>query len=447
MRVTESSYGAVSDDDGGDRPKATPEGPRTQQQVPEVGPAPVAPSELRALETGNSHPGLETTTMAAQGEQTTIPTTLDMGGRSNLDRSVPVTHAADHAGEFMTPRSTMSGRVAQPAWLTGVEVQRWVMRLGNLLQTNGPGLPASDLAPSPMPGASPAYTPPPPGGHPFRLRSPTRAREIPPAPSPPSSSSIPAEATQAEVQRQLQRIVGQLREYGDENQRLRQELVETRALLREEQDRVNVREEHTMVQPRGLLGDLAKTSMDPERLRGYPVPPEQVPPPRLDSQGAGGLGVPVPGDDDLRHPRGQGLDSGGALGVGGLRGDAEVLPPVHEGKQQENEASQSRGQDSAPGLLRSWWEGRGRSVSPPPRTEPPETAGSPVLDALARGVQQLQELQLQALAKASMSTTSTDVVKPGSVTLLPMPEARTGADSAVMFQDWVEVSSNFVGHG
>ena len=64
-----------------------------------------------------------------------------------------------------------------------------------------------------------------------------------------------------------------------------------------------------------------------------------------------------------------------------------------------------------------------------------------MLEALARGVQQLQELQAQALTKATTGTTA-EVVKPGTVSLMSMPEGKTGAESALTFQDWLEVSSS-----
>ena len=159
VRVAESTYGTVSHDGGGERPKAIPEDLTVQRQVPKAEPMQGQPSELRSRGTGDVRSSVETTTMAAQGEQTMIPTTWDMSGRSTLDRSDPVTTAADNVGEFLTPRSTMGGRVAQPAWLAGVEMPRWFMRLGNLLQATGSGIPPSDLAPSPMPGTSPGlYT-------------------------------------------------------------------------------------------------------------------------------------------------------------------------------------------------------------------------------------------------------------------------------------------------
>ena len=96
-----------------------------------------------------------------------------------------------------------------------------MMRLGSMLQHPAQGLTSAELAPSPLPSGSPLLTSPP-GGQPFRLRSPTRmaARAIPPAPTPPSSFSIPQKAIQGEVERQLQGVMGQLREFGEANQRL-----------------------------------------------------------------------------------------------------------------------------------------------------------------------------------------------------------------------------------
>ena len=95
--------------------------------------------------------------------------------------------------------------------------------------------------------------------------------------------------------------------------------------------------------------------------------------------------------------------------------------------------------ESAPGLLRSWWESRPKSQ--PPRSEKPgQGAEAPVLEALARGVQQLQELQAQAMTKAS-SAVAVEVVKPGTTTLMAMPQKSEGAD-AITFQDWLEISAS-----
>ncbi|OLQ12494.1 putative transposon protein [Symbiodinium microadriaticum] len=56
-----------------------------------------------------------------------------------------------------------------------------------------------------------------------------------------------------------------------------------------------------------------------------------------------------------------------------------------------------------------------------------------------RGVQQLQELQAAALAKGQ--SLAAEVVKPGTTVLSPLPLAVHGAESALMFQDWLEVTS------
>ncbi|CAE7622475.1 unnamed protein product [Symbiodinium sp. CCMP2592] len=82
---------------------------------------------------------------------------------------------------FHTPRSTAS----QNNWLQGLEVPRWVSRLGNYLSTGYP-----ELAPSPLVAGRNS---PPRGGQPFMLRSPVR------------------QAIEAEVQRQLGGIMGRLR--------------------------------------------------------------------------------------------------------------------------------------------------------------------------------------------------------------------------------------------
>ncbi|CAE7906865.1 unnamed protein product [Symbiodinium sp. KB8] len=50
-----------------------------------------------------------------------------------------------------------------------------------------------------------------------------------------------------------------------------------------------------------------------------------------------------------------------------------------------------------------------------------------------------QELQAQALTRAAHPS-AVETVKPGTVTLTPMPEAKEGADAALSFQDWLELS-------
>ncbi|OLP98923.1 hypothetical protein AK812_SmicGene18592 [Symbiodinium microadriaticum] len=59
--------------------------------------------------------------------------------------------------------------------------------------------------------------------------------------------------------------------------------------------------------------------------------------------------------------------------------------------------------------------------------------------ALTTGMRQNQELQAQALSR-SPEYPANELVKPGTTTLNPLPEATSTAESALKFQDWVEVS-------
>ncbi|CAE7229830.1 RE1, partial [Symbiodinium sp. CCMP2456] len=301
---------------------------------------------------------VETTSGAVQAELTQqAPTTLDLGRRSPADRG-DVYRAADAApGEFVTPKSASTPKmVAQSAWLGGVDPPRWLQRLSSLWNVPSPGAYQVEMAPSPYPGVSPPYTPPPPGGRPFRLASPGRPRAIPPAPSPPSSSSVPAEAIQAEVQRQLGGILAQLKDFGERNEQLQLELDDTRVQLRKAQEERTIRYQmqyFTVLRYHRVLDYLRVTIVDNVAIKG-------------------------------------------------------AVSQLNRGQ------------------------------TPPPPVSA-EGQGSPVLDALTRGVQQLQELQAQAMFKAS-TTSSLETVKPGTISLTMMPDMKTGADSALAFQDWLEVS-------
>ena len=114
---------------------------------------------------------------------------------------------------------------------------------------------------------------------------------------------------------------------------------------------------------------------------------------------------------------------------------APTTTPVwgSEGQQQIPPSSNSTSQ---PGLLRSLLAGRARTPSPTPS---PTSSASPVLQALTTGMRQNQELQAQALSR-SPEYPANELVKPGTTTLNPLPEATSTAESALKFQDWVEVS-------
>ena len=388
--------------------EASDEAPRREPQVDDL-PGPSS--------------GSGAATMAVQVEPTQMaPTTLSLGGTQSLEQNGRMVDGTDVPVPTRTPRAQEAPRMSsQPSWLAGMEVPRWFAKLGSILNTSSNVAPA-DLAPSPFPGASPFSSPP--GGPTFRLRSPGRPRAIPPAPTPPSSSSIPAEAIQAEVQRQLQGVLQQLQSYGERNDQLQQELQEARLQLQLERQRY-ASSEVTMPRSGGLLGDIGQAQLDPGPLAGLPhvslqgvfherAEAHQPPIPQTDSGGRA----------DLGNTYGQGCSFSG--------------PEIQERESQHVPTGEG------PGMLRSWWERRGRSPSPPP---PPkgsrgEAGEAPVLEALARGVQQLQELQMQAMCKSTMGVH--EQVKPGTMTLTPMPESPGATDSALFFQDWLEVSSSIM---
>ena len=96
------------------------------------------------------------------------------------------------------------------------------------------------------------------------------------------------------------------------------------------------------------------------------------------------------------------------------------------------------------GFLQSLLGPRTRSPTPPPqssgrRTEPP------VLEMLAKGMKQLQDLQAQTMARGTTSPSTAEQVKPGTLALAPLPELKTkdGAGAAALqLQDWLEVTSD-----
>ena len=284
------------------------EGPR---QSPDVRPGEVIQTGVQ--DSAGAAGSAETASMLVQAglqqEALTIP---DMGGRSAAEQSASVQKPIDIAEGYSTPRSSMGQRgTVHPSWLAGVEIPKWMSRLGSMLQP-GSSTGQGELASSPFP--SPAFASPP-GGQPFRLRSPGKARAISSAPTPPSSSSIPAEAIQAEVQRQLHGVLSQLKDYAERNNELQAELEQTKALLRDER-RKFTSTEHTMVQPTPLLGDLAGAHMGPGLLPNAPVPLRDPEPLYQGQQGVlSGQGPPgLPDVEAQRGTKEQGTAKEGLLG-------------------------------------------------------------------------------------------------------------------------------------
>ena len=321
------------------QPRADNQVGDARQQTRDILPGGVECGEL-GRERGNAplDPGAATTAVQAE-RQITASTTVTVGGlldpeNSGLPRSIDEQPTGPRTPVVSTgPRSAF-----QPSWLGNMEVPRWFAKLGSILNT-GTGAVQPDLAPSPFSGVSPFSSPP--GGPTFRLRSPGRPRAISSAPTPPSSSSIPAEAIQAEVQRQLGGVLQQLQEYGVQNELLQQELEDTRARLRIEQQR-NVVQDHTPLRSGGLLGDLATAHLDPGPLPEVP---------------------PVPTQDDVKFPS---------------RYEAEPRDPQVE-QSQSNPRDQPRpGGNEGPGMLRSWWDKHARSTTPPPKAAAAPNPEAPV---------------------------------------------------------------------
>ena len=384
-----------------------------------------------------------------------MASTSEQRGRQDAGSDFLQGAATMSSAGFVTPRSRMSAEPFQNNWM-GIEVPRWMSRLGAML--NIPSIPSpGDYAPSPLledQAATISH-----GGHAYVLSPPRRRPPRPP--SPPTSSSIPQEAIQAEVQRQFGGLLERLQQAEGDNQRLREQLQATaRSPL--------PRAENTP--PPALLGNLMQMPSDPGLMTvGQTATAMEHPMTNRVEGFAGataGIGYNLGGDEfgqlqeppqglsanvpegnrDLLFPRseqgwrpgllpselpGRPRDQSAAPGLG--------LPEGAIGSQQGQPQSSAPGlaadPQPQPGLFRTLLGGRTRTPSPPPTLQ----GGSPVLDALTSGMRQLQELQAQALARGP-TTASSELVKPGTTTLSQLPEPTSTAESALKFQDWVEVT-------
>ena len=178
-----------------------------------------------ALDVGGANDGQpvnpETVSGQDQGGRSTAHTSLDPGREPA--RAMGASATTTRSAEFLTPRSVATVH-GNGSWIGQLEWPRWMTRLGSLVGQSA----AADLFPSPLP-SSPSI----PGGQMFTLRSPTRQRPQRAPPTPPSSSSIPAEAIQQEVQRQLGGLLIRLDEVESRNGQLLRELEQARAEAQE----------------------------------------------------------------------------------------------------------------------------------------------------------------------------------------------------------------------
>ena len=365
-----------------------------------------------------------------QGRSQGLATTgmLD-GDRRGEGAQHAVQGGAPRAADFLTPRSSMTTTVQpQNNWMNALEVPRWVSRLGSYLATG-----RGELAPSPLAG-SVISSPSPPGGQAFRLRSPIRAGRPAPPPTPPSSE-ISAEAIQAEVQRQLGGLLNRLQVAETRNDALMSELAEARRGLE------SMRETAASVErvPEGR--DDAGALLDHlGRAQGFSF--------------QGGLGLPEgsvfiePG----RDPRGLPLREPEQRAPTRLLGDLATAPagPTVSPEFSQPQAPGFGATETEPqppplpeprGFMRSLLgQPRPRSETPPPRGATGGPQGdSPVMDAVLKGVQQLQELQAAALSRSQAP--AAEVIKPGTTSLPALPEMVQGAETAMKFQDWLELTT------
>ncbi|CAE7251123.1 unnamed protein product [Symbiodinium sp. CCMP2592] len=335
---------------------------------------------------------------------------------------------------FLTPRSTLSAPPG-PNWLNQVELPRWMTRLGSYLSAGQ----SDPLAPSPLAGSVSQHSSPP-GGHAFTLRSPSR-RERPPRPPTPSSSSLPAEAIQMEVQRQLGGMLNRLQMAERENERLRQELESARRAELPHRDVPALPAPQAHAPPRSEQQTLDLDRAAARDVMSTAVAPTRSTAPRLE-QAEGTMGsTSIFGGPGLREGHGGLLGDllNAPSGPGLLQGDpaSTTMPtPMTTAPQPPPQPPQPYEE----GFLRSWLAPRGRSTSPPP-PQPRQQPGSPVIDALTKSIQQLQELQAQAMAKSS-APHSAEQIKPGTLSLAPLPDPRGGCEAALQFQDWMEVAGS-----
>ena len=394
-------------------------------------------------------PFSEATAVRQQVEQSRTSTTGETGRRPWMEPTAPGPRQADDQGGYLTPRSTVSS-AGPPVWLSALELPRWMTRFSAYLSAPGrdPG------APSPLAGTTVPHQ----GGQAFTLRSPVRQRRAVRPPSPPSSSSIPAEAIQAEVQRQMSGLLARLQESEARNQELRAQLeaarAETAAAGSFERAQGELRGDGGNGLPGpGNLWGLNISGVHGERQGepaglSHPVSGGcnehlgELPELRHSPTGLPGSAVPQPPElprGDLREDEHRyNVPQPPELPRGDLRPEGQYPDLQHPLPQQRAEAANPAQVVDTPGtqggLLRTLL-GRPRTPSPPPARSPE----SPMMETIAKGMQQLQQLQAQAMAKSS-ATVGPDTLKAGTTSLSPLPDLRGGAEASLKFQDWLEIA-------
>ena len=323
----------------------------------------------------------------------------DLAGRENgVDPDSAVEAPVDGAYTgFHTPRSSRSAQISGfGALRSSVPGQwpGWVSRLGDLFKA--PPIPNTWL-PSPIPSPPP---PPAAGGH-WGLRPPVGARMDVTAdggkgylrgskggnPSnTPSSSSIPAEAIQAEVQRQMGNLLTRLSEVESDNARLQSEL---------RSERMKTSTARSSTGPKVPASDLGLSEGASTVRRSNEPPLPAVPEGRSDAWNM--LWEGITGKRTPKAP----MPEPSASSTGMLPRAAAVEEEL-------------------------------------PQSSFPEPQGGPinVIETLAQSMKQIQELQMKAMTKDSESEGAPEAVKT-AVTILPSLGPPEGDQCGLLFQDWI----------
>ena len=313
-------------------------------------------------------------------------------------------------GVFTTPRSTRSANVSNDGFRPAGAWPGWISRLGDMFKA-----PPAAWLPSPLP------SPPRPRRllEQGRLRGPQesgagmdgrnvagirveehRTNGLVPNYNTPSSSSIPAEAIQAEVQRQLGGLLDRLQQAEASNRRLQDEL----EVLRQRPVRDHVPRHDVVGGTRDGGGDLPSVPGGFGEPRGNPDVVWQ--------------GEAVPRED----------------------------PPGPEARRRSDPWQNPLGA--------LWEEFQHRRIPSPEPREPPiaastvqregegrlagqeDSATNAILEALTKNLVGLQELQLKSLRRDADPDDAPEQVKSSNISL-PMLAGPDEATAGILFQDWV----------
>ena len=372
-----------------------------------------------------------------------------------------------------SPSPVRAGRRVLSSWTTGLETAPqgfgWMTRLGEFLRNR------SDLWPSPFPS---------PDQDTAALGAVTTGRPATPprtmplqgllganlfSNNPPSSSSgIPSEVIQEEVQRQLRGVLERLDLSESRNRHLELQLEAYRqerelaaaAAERQRAEQQRAEQQRAVLEsssqavlsegPAELPEVIGTAGIRRQAKSSLGVPPAEVAGLQRSGHAQGDSGVqptPKPGifQGLLNHVRERNplRDS---LGIGAPQGNTSGTL-AQETSMREDAAypqyleSRERPLRDSPSIEVPKGNISGSSSALPAQgNRPREQAEPSLLDALSRSVQQLQSLQEQALNRGVGSPTAQENVKPGSATLqsLPAPKDET---SSLLFQDWLEIAT------